>query len=103
MSGRHDSVTASSNRAKSSRLRHTMSARSVVGNRCPTAGFDRMSPALTAAFSALLKMPCLLAMVLPEAPLTAVACIQSAMSSLENAASGIGPRTGLMSFFAYDR
>ena len=57
-----------------------------------------MCPALTAALSAEDRKPCLFAMVLPDAPRSVMACVHWAMSSRDNTDSGIGPRTGVMSF-----
>jgi hypothetical protein len=55
-----------------------------------------MWPAATAAFNAPDKNRCLFAIVLPEAPSSNIAFTHSAMSSRDNAASGVAPNTGAM-------
>ena len=80
-----------------------MSARSPTWRALsPAAGLAEMRPALTAALSAEDKNPCLFAMVLPDAPLFVMACIDPAsVVPRDNARRvAIHPEEGTMSFFA---
>lgn len=78
-------------------FRNTIAGRSVRGGRTPLAGFDGMSSVRTAASSAAERKPCLLAMVLPDAPFSYSSSTQAATSSGASSSSGIGPRVGAMS------
>ena len=78
-----------------------MSARSVVGRRWPSAGLLGMRPSRTAALRAEDRKPCLLLMVLPEAPAAARSWVHFATCSRVSAVSGSSPSDGPMSFFKY--